>query len=71
MDQKRWKKIESVLDKALDMDSSDHQTEKFIRRSCKNDEQLYEQVIQLFRSVKQADKNQFLVKDSHSSDYKS
>lgn len=69
MEKKRWKKIESVIDKALDLKKSEQETELFIRESCKNDNQLYQQVIELFKSINRANEVKFLEQNSSSTDY--
>ncbi len=59
MDQAKWNKINAILDKALDYENS-RQQQQIIRESCNNDEELYNQVSFLLRSIKQAKESNFL-----------
>lgn len=59
MTPKRWKKIEAIIDQALDFESNQKQ-QLFIKRSCKNDRQLYEQVFSIIESIRKAREDNFL-----------
>ncbi len=58
MDQKRWKKIEAILDEALFLEQ--HEKKAFIKKACSNDNRLYKEVTALMKSIREAQENNFL-----------
>lgn len=59
MDQQRWYKIEAILDQALALENRNRQ-EDYLKKACKNDRQLYQEVASILQSVWEADENGFL-----------
>lgn len=59
MNQKRWHKIEAILDQALSLENQG-QREIYVKRVCNNDKQLYQEVISLLQSIRNAREEGFL-----------
>ena len=59
MDQQRWKNIESIVDKALTL-SDQQEQEKFIKKACEHDHDLYKQVSALLICIREAKAANFL-----------
>ncbi|WP_445665695.1 tetratricopeptide repeat protein [Fodinibius sp. AD559] len=58
MDQQQWKKINNIVDTALDLSGKERQT--YIQEECKGNEQLKQQVTGLIASIEQSDTENFL-----------
>ncbi|MDZ7657913.1 hypothetical protein [Fodinibius sp.] len=59
MDQQRWKNIESIVDKALTL-SDQQKQEKFIKKACEPDQDLYKQVSALLTAIRESKDANFL-----------
>lgn len=59
MNQQRWRRIEVILDQVLELENRNN-IEAFVKEACKNDKQLYQEVISLLQSVRNAKENDFL-----------
>jgi serine/threonine-protein kinase len=58
MDQQQWKKVNNIVDTALDLSGNERST--YIKEECKGDEQLKRQVTELIASIEQSDNENFL-----------
>ena len=58
MDQQRWKKINNIVDTALDL--SEKERESYIQEKCKDNKQLKREVTELIASIEQSDTENFL-----------
>ena len=59
MEPKQWRKIEDILDKALQLNSP-QQRDTFIKRACSGDRRLYIEVQLLMGAIQDAEKVGFL-----------
>lgn len=58
MDRKRWQKVNSIVDEALELDREDRSD--YVEKQCKGDQQLRYQVTELLDSIEQSDTENFL-----------
>lgn len=61
MQQRRWEKIEQILDKALSLKTIQEQ-ETYIETHCKDDPKLLMEVRLLLRAIYEAEQNNYLDK---------
>lgn len=59
MEQQDWKKVERVLDKVLAVENP-KQKKEMIKDACKEDQQLYEEIIRLLKNIQKAEEQGFL-----------
>lgn len=59
MDFNRWQKIDTVINQAL-LIQDKQQRRKYVKDSCENDQQLYDEVKTLLSSINKAEEEQFL-----------
>lgn len=62
MQQKRWKKIETILDTALTLSGSERTT--YISDACRGDDDLIDEVYQMLRAIEESEQTNFLEKVS-------
>ncbi len=58
MDQKQWKKINNIVDTALELKEPERST--YIQKQCKDDKQLKRKVTELIASIEESDTEDFL-----------
>ncbi|PAU93636.1 hypothetical protein CK503_10805 [Aliifodinibius salipaludis] len=58
MDQKQWKKINDIVDTALDLNEKERAT--YIQEECEGNEQIKRQVTELLSSIEQSDTENYL-----------
>ncbi|MDZ7657898.1 serine/threonine-protein kinase [Fodinibius sp.] len=58
MEQHQWKKVNKIVDTALELDEQERAT--YIEESCKNDEKLKRHVTKLLAAIKQSETEDFL-----------
>jgi hypothetical protein len=59
MDQQRWKKIEDIIDEALQIDHLRNR-KRYIEKACNNDNVLFQEVTSLLAAIQKAEESNFM-----------
>ena len=58
MHQKRWKQIETIIDKALTLSGSERTT--YIKEACSGDDELIDEINQFLKAIEESERSRFL-----------